>query len=884
MLKKISLKFKIIFFLLFIVFAQCYGQIYFNGVVSDENSAPIARARVFVKTATLSKYTFTDTKGNFKINFDTLNEEPANIIASSTGYKNDSILIKVSKARKNYEANLKLVKQTKSIDEVVLIKRKPIEIKKDTVAYNVENFLNGSEKNVEDLLKKLPGITVKENGSLEYKGKAVFAVMLDGADLFNSNYMIGTRGINPKIIDQVEAIENWSENPILKNLDAENKVALNLKLKKDKSSFSSSINLETNLQNRHNVGGNLLMVNSLIKTFQTVNYNNVGENKSPINTNQNSLSFEDFQNMSFQAPFIINTNTVNSQFGEDKSNRNQQQFGSSNSIIKLSDKANVKITGNVVKDKILINNTSESYYNLNNESIFTKDENQIVNNINYYTAGLELNWYKSKKEYFKYIGSLSSTNEDSENNLISNSNNNYLTNKNTKNLFSKNVIEYTYKLASKKALQIRTLYTYNNKPQSLLISPSLSIYPSTDSLSQNLQNINLSKKHLGLEVKLFNVFSKENKLTVTTGLANERFSLNSNLKVNNSYFPEDFYNTLHYKTGSFYLDFDYFFKNELWNITLKQKNQFFHQNLQDNTPIKKNNFLNESSLMVMRLLFNKTSGFVNTQIISSPIDERYLFRNKILVSNRGVISNGYTLETKTYQNYQLGFTYNDSFLSQFKAILSGGYSKTDNNFISEYLVDSNVNFTHNFRSIKPSESYNLNLNVEKFFSFISSRFNLKTSYALSSYYNDINNYGTTRINIKTFNIDLIHQIAFNFPLKIKNTFKYLLNKNHSEISSQNKNQSFSLKNEITYSFNNVYVLNFNSEFYKPDFKQTSDLLFLNFNFNYSPKESGFKYFFSIKNILNQKYIQTRYIQDYYVETNKVELLPRIFLLGCSFNF
>lgn len=217
-------------------------------------------------------------------------------------------------------------------------------------------------------------------------------------------------------------------------------------------------------------------------------------------------------------------------------------------------------------------------------------------------------------------------------------------------------------------------------------------------------------------------------------------------------------------------------------------------------------------------------------------------------------------------------------------MISGGYSKTDNNFTSEYLVDSNVNFTHNYRSKKPSESYNLTLNVEKFFSFISSRFNLKTSYLSSDYYNDINNNGTTKINLKTFNIEVIHQIAFNFPLKIKNTFKYLLNMNHSEISNQNINRFFSLKNDIAYSFNNIYVLNFSSEFYKPDFKQTSDLLFLNFNFNYSPKESSFKYSFSVKNILNQKYIYTKYIQDYYVETNKVELLPRIFLLGCSFNF
>ena len=69
--------------------------------------------------------------------------------------------------------------------------------------------------------------------------------------------------------------------------------------------------------------------------------------------------------------------------------------------------------------------------------------------------------------------------------------------------------------------------------------------------------------------------------------------------------------------------------------------------------------------------------------------------------------------------------------------------------------------------------------------------------------------------------------------------------NHSEISNKNINRFFSLKNDIAYSFNNIYVFNFNSEFYKPDFKQTSDLLFLNFNFNYSPKAFNLSSIFKI---------------------------------------
>lgn len=883
--KKFNLKFNkcfIVFFLLIILKAN--AQIYFRGFVTDENKTPLNRARVFLKSDNETRYTFTDAKGFYQIKYENRLGNTALLIASSTGLKSDSIFISLVDNKESYSTNFELTKSSVSIEEIKIQgKRKPIEIKKDTVVYNPENFIDGSEKTVEDLLKKLPGIKVNESGSIEFKGKTVTAVMLDGGDLFNSNYMIGTRNINPNIIDQVQAIENWSDNPVLKSIGGENKVALNLKLKKDKTSFSSSLKAETDFYKRYNLGAYGLVVNRLVKTFATSNYNNVGVNKSPLDLSTNSLSFEDYQNTKYQAPFLIEKNSIDSRFGSQKAYRNQQWFASSNSLLKIGSRANLKIIGSFVKDKILLNNISENFYNLNNENIYTKDENAIVKKPRYIAGNLEFRWHKSEKEYFEILSNVSALNENVTNNLISNSDRLYMTRKTFKNLFSKNELIYTLKLKKKNALQIRALYTYDNRPQDLFITPSLLIFPDNGSSPINLQAIEASKEHLGVDFILHHLFAEDHKIQVTVGFANENYMLRSTTRSDDSATFDNF-NNISYKTNSAFLNLEYFLKTTDWNINFTQNSQILKQNLIVGFINSKNLFLNKTSLSVFRNIFSKTAAFVSADISTTPISENYLFDDYILVSNRSIISNKYSLDHQTQENYNIGFTYNDSYTNQFKVIASAGYAKSKNGFIGKYFVDSNFDYTFNFRSPKPTETYNISLNVEKFVPFISSRFNLKANYYIFDYYSSINENELNEIKSRILQINLIQQFAFNFPLKIKNTLDFTSAVNQSEISTKIKSNSFSLKNELLYGFqSNIFIFKLTNEYYKPDLQQNTDFLFLNFNFNYAPKNSSFKYSLALNNILNVKYNYTKSVLDYSISYRKTELLNRVFLIGVDLS-
>src|SRR5690625_1494275 len=95
-----------------------------------------------------------------------------------------------------------------------IIRAARIQVKEDTVSYRASAFLDGSEQKVEDLLRKLPGIQVEADGQVKYKGKFIEKVLLEGDDLFDLNYTIGTKNMNVDIIDQVQAIENYSENSL----------------------------------------------------------------------------------------------------------------------------------------------------------------------------------------------------------------------------------------------------------------------------------------------------------------------------------------------------------------------------------------------------------------------------------------------------------------------------------------------------------------------------------------------------------------------------------------------------------------------------------------------------------------------------------------------
>lgn len=200
---------------------------------------------------------------------------------------------------------------------------------------------------VEDVIKKLHGINVDDNGKVTFKGKVVEKVMIEQNDFFGKGYKMITQNVHANAIEKVEAISNYSENPLLKGLSNSDKVALNLRLTDDayKEIYT---NLELGYSTIIDHVAYLSLMNFRMKYSTLVfgNSNRLGEN---INMGYSelisSLSATSDDNANATIPdYLINLDEFRSTLKRQRVNKLETNLGSLNEAINLSAKTKLTIT------------------------------------------------------------------------------------------------------------------------------------------------------------------------------------------------------------------------------------------------------------------------------------------------------------------------------------------------------------------------------------------------------------------------------------------------------------------------------------------------------------------------------------------------------------
>jgi len=108
----------------------------------------------------------------------------------------------------------------------------PVVIKGDTVEYNAKSFKTQNTDNVENLLKKLPGVEVDRDGNIKAQGETVQKVMVDGKEFFGSNPKMATKNLSAKSIDKVQVFDKKSDlSEFTGDDDGETTKVINLQLK-----------------------------------------------------------------------------------------------------------------------------------------------------------------------------------------------------------------------------------------------------------------------------------------------------------------------------------------------------------------------------------------------------------------------------------------------------------------------------------------------------------------------------------------------------------------------------------------------------------------------------------------------------------------------------
>ena len=223
----------IFIFFLFLSFTS-YGQVKLEGIVKDSLKAPLESASLVAidqKTNNLESYVLTDINGKYKLNLK--NNSNYKIQVSYIGLRtiNETLDTKEADILKDF-----VLRSDIALDEVIV--KMPVVVRGDTLIYDADSFKNGSERKLEDIIDKLPGVEINESGQIEVEGKVVNKLMVNGKDFFDGDTKIGTKNIPSSAVDKIQVLRNYAEVGQLSGVrNNQNNFAINIKLKQGKESF-----------------------------------------------------------------------------------------------------------------------------------------------------------------------------------------------------------------------------------------------------------------------------------------------------------------------------------------------------------------------------------------------------------------------------------------------------------------------------------------------------------------------------------------------------------------------------------------------------------------------------------------------------------------------
>ncbi|MGC6421979.1 MAG: carboxypeptidase regulatory-like domain-containing protein [Flavobacteriaceae bacterium] len=221
----------IAFFHLFVVQSQ---QITFSGVVRDSLKNPLNAASLVAinqETNALDAYTITGDDGFFSLNLQKQKKYKIQVSALGLQTQNELLFTAESDIEKDYTLRADIV-----LDEVVV--KMPVVIRGDTLIYDADSFKNGSERKLEDIIDKLPGVEINDNGQIEVEGKVVNKLMVNGKDFFEGDTKIATKNIPSSTVDKIQVLRNYGDVGQLRGVrNNQDNIAINIKLKSGKERF-----------------------------------------------------------------------------------------------------------------------------------------------------------------------------------------------------------------------------------------------------------------------------------------------------------------------------------------------------------------------------------------------------------------------------------------------------------------------------------------------------------------------------------------------------------------------------------------------------------------------------------------------------------------------
>lgn len=226
---------KLLLFLLLLL-AGCfnsYSQYKISGILADTaamtNMAYTSVAVMSMEDSVLQDFTRADEEGKFELN---------------VPVKGNYLIRYAHPMFTSFVADVKVTETYTSVDTIYMLSLsnlleafvvrdvRPITIKGDTIEYTADSFKVRAFANVDELLKRLPGIEVDKSGNITAHGKKVEKMLVDGDEFFSDDPAVLAKMLRASAVDKVQVFDNKSETAKQTGVDDGEQVrTINLTLK-----------------------------------------------------------------------------------------------------------------------------------------------------------------------------------------------------------------------------------------------------------------------------------------------------------------------------------------------------------------------------------------------------------------------------------------------------------------------------------------------------------------------------------------------------------------------------------------------------------------------------------------------------------------------------
>lgn len=866
---------KKIFLLLILIPVCSFGQLNsMEGKVTDQNNKGVENASVIVSDLfeNILTYKRTDNQGQVELNFDNKNITIVKIEISCLGYVKQEFEYNLVN-NSNRKFSIKLQEDNEILKEVIIRTDQKIRINQDTTFLKVSKFTNNTEQTLEDVLKKLPGIKVEADGSIRAHGKIINKLLIDGDDLFDKNYKILSKNLDAKVLDEVQILDNFEENPILKKLSDSDKVALNIKFKEGFTNiWFGSVTGGLGTKNRFKESLNLGLLRKKIKFFYFGDYNNIGEKStSLIIGNQESIDFSDFMGRiekRAKGLYSIDSND-NNQFNTSQSLFNKALLNSLSVSTKLTDKIKLRAVAYYLNDIQNQNSLALTEFNIEPNPIFLSENNKYKNSKTLASTELELKYFATEKSYFTNYFSFQNNPEKILNNVLFNENL-IDQNLNNKNQSFYNHLQNTFSLTENTILTNYFYFGDSRINQNVIIkSDPLNDFLASNSNQKIRLNTSNQLTYFGFKTSLL---IKKNNL-----------ESNSTLTIENE--NERFISNLSNTSNTEFLDNNIPFDKR--NINLNQKLKFIVSNrfqITSNfnvaqTKINEQDFILINPNLQFEFSLKRMGRFgFNIDYNSKLPQTNLLLASNQLNSYRSFIKGEQEIRRIYGNTVSLNYSLFNT-PKRFSVEASLLYFKTATVYNIASTLNQNIN-QYNYFIGKGGENTMATIGLTNYFKKLKLATRIETN----------QNWAVTPIKVNSDAIDIIQNYYATYKVSGTTFFKkfinldlgYNLNIFESNYKSNtNRTTTSDLYINIDHTFKEIWVTELKYSFYNLD---NQNYTFLNTALNYNPVKSPFSYSVVLNNLANEETYSAQSISSFASYKTTIDLVPRYILFSTKYRF